>query len=418
MLKKLTLSLKIIVMLGLISLVAVEAADWPQFRGQNRDGLSAETGLLKSWPENGPQMLWSYEGLGSGWGSAAIVGDQIYIVGDIDKKETLFSLETSGALVWKTTYGDRWNRSFPDARTTPTIEDDRIYVNSGQGNVVCFERASGKIIWQVQTVEEFDGKYHNWGIAESPLIVGELVIATPGGQKASVVALNKMTGKTVWAATELQEKGNYCSPILVERGGKKIIVTMLADHFVGIDAANGKVLWKDAFDDYFPDAKDINPVSPVYYNGQIYTTSGYDDGGALYDLSADGLSIKRMWVDSTLDVHHGGVVLVDGVIYGSNWQGNRDGAWVALDWKSGAVLYEHKWINKGPIIYADGLLYLYTEKEGRVGLAKPNPQKFDLVSSFAVPLGEGEHWAHPSISNGRLYIRHGSALMVYDIKAK
>lgn len=397
---------------------AALGADWPQFRGVNRDGVSNETGLLKSWPESGPKLLWSYEGIGSGWGSAAIVDNQIYVVGDIDKQETLFALDSNGALKWKTTYSERWKRSFPDARTTPTIDGNNIFVNSGQGNVVCFDRTNGKIKWQVQTVEAFDGEYHSWGIAESPLVVDNLVIATPGGKKASVVALDKATGKTVWAASELTEKGNYCSPILVNRGGKKIIITMLADHVVGINAANGKVLWKDAFDDYFPHAKDINPVSPLYIGGQFYTTSGYDDGGALYDLSADGLSVKRVWVDSTLDVHHGGVVAVDGVIYGSNWQGNRDGDWVALDWKTGEVLFEHKWVNKGPIITADGMLYVYTEKEGKVGLVKPNKLKFDLVSSFTVPLGEGEHWAHPSISNGRLYIRHGNALMVYDIKAK
>ncbi len=394
------------------------AANWPQFRGPNRDGLSPETGLLKSWPADGPKLLWSYDQLGGGWGSAAIADQVIYIVGDVDKEETLFALNANGTLKWKTSYGERWRRSFPDARTTPTIDGDRIYVNSGQGKVVCFDRASGAVKWEVQTVKKFAGKYHSWGIAESPLIVENLVIATPGGKEGSVVALDKMTGKTVWTARELAEKGNYCSPILIQRGGKKIIATMLADHFVGIDAANGKVLWKDAFADYFPDAKDINPVSPVYHEGFIYTTSGYDDGGALYELSADGLSIKRVWVDNTLDVHHGGVVLVDGVIYGSNWQGNRDGAWVALDWKTGKVLYEEKWSNKGAVIFADGMLYIYTEKEGKVALVKPNPQKFDVVSSFTIEMGDGEHWAHPSISNGRLYIRHGSVLMVYDIKKK
>ena len=418
MLKTWKLLLKGSLLITLLACVSLQAADWPQFRGLNRDGVAAETGLLKSWPADGPKLLWSYEGLGAGWGSAAIIDNQVFVVGEIDKKETLFALDANGSLKWKTTYSERWKRSFPDARTTPTIDGNSIYVNSGQGNVVCFDRTNGKIKWQVQTIEEFDGEYHRWGIAESPLVVDNLVIATPGGKKASVVALDKATGKTVWTASELTEKGNYCSPILVERGGKKIIVTMLEDHFVGIDAPSGKVLWKDAFDDYFPHAKGINPVSPLYINGQIYTTSGYDDGGALYNLSADGLSIKRVWVDSTLDVHHGGVVALDGVIYGSNWQGNRDGDWVALDWKTGTVLYEHKWVNKGPIITADGLLYVYTEKEGKVGLVKPNKQKFDLVSSFTAPLGEGEHWAHPSISNGRLFIRHGDALMVYDIKSK
>ena len=211
---------------------------------------------------------------------------------------------------------------------------------------------------------------------------------------------------------------NYCSPILVERGGFKIIVTMLGEHFVGIDASNGKTLWKDAFEDYQDDPDDINPVSPVYFNGSIYTTSGYDDGGALYDLSEDGLSITRRWTDETLDVHIGGVVLVDGYIYGANWENNSKGNWVCLEWETGKVMYEKKWINKGSIISADGMLYCYTEKKGEVGLVKANPKRFELISSFKLPLGDGQRWAHPAISDGRLYMRRGEALMVYDIKAK
>lgn len=404
--------------LGLILIpIMISAADWPQFRGPNRDGISSETGLLKSWPAGGPELLWAYDGIGDGWGSAAVVNDVVYIVGAIDKQETVFCIDPDGKLLWKTTIGEQWDRSFPDARTTPTLDGDNLYINTGQGNVACLDRNTGAVKWQVQTVERFGGDYHRWGIAESPLIIGNMIIATPGGPDASVVALDKTNGETIWTSKGLSEQGNYCSPILIEHGGKKIIATMLQHHFVGIDATNGNVLWKDKFTDY-QEGKDINPVSPVYRDGMIYTTSGYDDGGAMYELSADGLSITRKWVDTTLDVHIGGVVEMDGVIYGSSWEGNRDGSWVALDWQTGEVLYEHKWINKGAVISADGLLYVYVEKEGKVGLVRPNPEKFDLISSFEITQGEGEHWAHPSISNGRLYIRHGSVLMVYDIKAR
>lgn len=394
------------------------AADWPQFRGPNRDGISPETGLLKSWPEGGPKMLWSYEGLGDGWGSASIANGTVYLVGSIGKIETLTALDLNGKLLWKTAISERWTKSFPDTRTTPTVEGQNLYINTGLGNVACLDVATGKIKWQVQTVEKFKGEYHSWGIAESPLIIGNMIIATPGGPDASVVALDKTNGKTIWTSKGLSDKGSYCSPILVERGGKKIIVTMLENHFVGIDATNGKVLWKDLFSEYQEDAKAINPVSPVYIDGMIYTTSGYDNGGAMYKLSADGLSIERIWVDTTLDVHLGGVVVLDGTIYGASWEGNRDGSWIALDWNTGKVNYEHKWINKGEIISAEGMLYVYEEKDGTVGLLKANPNKFEVVSFFSAPLGKGQHWAHPAISDGRLYIRHGDALMVYDIKAK
>lgn len=396
----------------------IYSADWPQFRGLHRDGIASEIGLLKQWPEGGPKLLWSFEDLGAGYGSAAIAAGSVYIVGEENNLETVFAFDLQGKLLWKTAVSKRWNQSFPEARTTPTVENGFLYVSTGLGDIACLNAKTGKVKWNVQAVEKFSGKYHRWGIAECPLVVDDKVIATPGGKDATLVALDKSSGKTVWTTKGLDEQANYCSPILVERAGLKIIVTMLEKHFVGINAADGRLLWKDAFTDYQGTAKDINPVSPVYLDGFIYTTSGYDDGGAMYQLAEDGLSITRVWTDKTLDVHIGGVVLVNGVIYGSSWEGNGDGSWVALDWKTGKVLYEHKWINKGAIIFADGLLYLYAEKQGLVGLVRPNPEQFELISFFPITLGAGPHWAHPSLADGRLYIRHGNALMVYDVKAK
>lgn len=405
------------ILILLMGATLIFGADWPQFRGPQRNGISPETGLLKSWPAEGPKMLWSVDGIGEGWGSASIANGKIFIAGDIDKIETLTAFDLNGKKLWQTQIGPRWSKSYPNARTTPTVDGNNLYAMTGMGNLVCLDANTGKINWQVQTIEKFDGKYGRWGIAECPLIVDNKVIATPGGPDASIVALDKATGKTLWISKGLSDGPAYCSPILVERGGKKIIVSMLADHFVGVDAADGTPLWKDAFKEY-QEGKDINPVSPVHINGEIYTTSGYDDGGAMYVVSPDGLSITRKWVDTTLDVHVGGVVALNGAIFGASWEGNRDGSWVSLDWNTGKVNYETKWINKGEIISADGLLYVYEEKNGTVGLVKPDPQKFDVISSFQITLGEGQHWAHPSISDGRLYIRHGDVLMAYDIKAK
>jgi outer membrane protein assembly factor BamB len=393
------------------------SADWPQFRGPKRNGISVETGLKNKWSENGPELLWSFEGLGAGFSSVAISNGKIYVTGEVDKEETLFAFDLNGKLVWQTTYGPNWKSSYPEVRTTPTVEANSIYVNSGMGKVVCFEAKSGKINWQVQAVDQFGGEYHSWGIAESPLLVDNLVIVTPGGPDASLIALDKNSGKKIWTSEGLSEKGNYCSPILVAWGGRKIVATMLENVFVGVDAESGKVLWKDQFSDYQDEPKGINPVSPLYHNGQIYTTSGYDDGGAMYELSGEGTSIKRIWTDQVLDIHHGGAVLVDGYIYGANWKNNRDGNWVCLDWKTGKKMYEKEWITKGSIIYADGMLYCYEEKSGNLALVEATPNDFNIISSFKVPLGSKQHWAHPAISDGRLYVRHGDALMVYDIKA-
>ena len=394
----------------------VFADDWPQWRGMNRDGISHETNLLKKWPEEGPKLIWSYEGLGAGYSSVAVSKNVIFTTGEIDANEAVFALDLNGKLLWKTTYGPRWKDSYQAMRSTPTVDGDNIYVVSGMGKVVCLERKTGNIVWSANPVEQFSAEYHKWGIADSPLIIDDMIICTPGGENASLVAYHKLTGKLIWQSHGLSDVASFCSPILVARGGKKIIVTMLSETFVGIDASNGKILWKDTFEDYQDDPKDINPVSPVYHNGSIYTTSGYDDGGALYDLSEDGLSISRRWTDETLDTHIGGVVLVDGYIYGANWLSNSKGNWVCLEWKTGKVMYEEKWMNKGSIIFADGMLYCYTEKKGEVGLVRPTPDKFSLVSHFKIPLGSGQRWAHPAISDGRLYIRRGEALMVFDIK--
>ncbi|MBN2412132.1 PQQ-binding-like beta-propeller repeat protein [candidate division KSB1 bacterium] len=402
----------------LIPIIDASAADWPQFRGLNRDGKSAETGLLKLWPENGPKLLWSLDGIGAGNSSAAIVNGVIYTTGMKEKKEYLSAITLDGKIIWQKLYGDAWKNSYPDPRTTPTIDGDRIYVMSGMGQLACFDLKTGKQNWTIHVVEKFKGEYSNWGISESILIDGNYLYCTPGGPNATIVALNKLTGETIWTSKGLSDKSNYSSSILVERGGKKIIAAMVEKSFVGIDAKTGKIVWNEKYDNILPNNKSINPNSPVYYNGSIYITAGYDWGCARFDLSADGTKIIKKWTDNTLDVHIGGVIIVDGYLYGANWLNNKDGNWVCLNWETGKVMYEESWFCKGSTIYADGMLYCYEEKKGNLALVKATPEKFDIVSSFRVPLGKSPYWAHPSISNGVLYVRNDDFLMAYSIKAK
>ncbi|MEE9119517.1 MAG: PQQ-binding-like beta-propeller repeat protein [Calditrichia bacterium] len=408
----------LIFIIGLLSGSQSIADDWPQWRGPERNGASQEKDLLKTWPDEGPALLWSKEGIGTGFSSVSIAKGRLYINGAIDKQETLTALDLDGNIQWQTTYGSIWKGSYPEARTTSTVDGDQIFVISGMGKVVCINASSGEIKWSVHAYDDFDGEYHEWGIAESPLVFDNKVICTPGGREASVVALDKNTGSLIWQSKTLSEIANYCSPILINRGGKKIIATQLMESFVGLNAADGSVLWRDEYSDYQDDPADININSPLYHDGFIFVTSGYDDGSAMYELSTDGTKIKRKWVDETLDVHVGGVVRVDGYIYGANWENNKKGNWVCLNWNTGKVMYEKKWFTKGSIITADGMLYCYEEKKGNLALVKANPEKYDKISSFKIPLGSGPHWAHPSISDGRLYVRHGDALMVYDIKGK
>jgi len=389
---------------------------WPQFRGPNRDGRSGETGLLKIWPKEGPKLLWHTNGLGDGYSSLSIADGLIYTTGTIDDQEWIFAMDLQGKLRWKALYGPAWNGRYPEARTTPTVNDGRVYVISGMGRICCFDARTGRPIWSIDAMQQFKGKYHDWGIAESPLIDGDRIFCTPSGPGTTMVALDKRSGQTIWTSKSLGEMSAYCSPILVQRGPTCLLVQMLGKSIVGIDAATGEILWRAMFSDYQKAPHHVNPNSPIYHDGCIYTTSGYDCGGALHELSADGRSVSRRWVDKVLDTHHGGGVLVDGYIYGSTFISHMvAGRWACLKWDTGQVMFDRGWMSKGSILFADGMLYCYEEQKGMCALVKPSPQAFDVVSSFRVPLGSGMHWAHPAICNGLLYIRHGDTLMAYDI---
>jgi len=395
------------------------ADDWPAFRGPNRDGKSAETGLLKEWPQGGPKVLWSAGGLGIGFSSVAVAKGAVYTTGMIDSEGFLFALDLAGNLKWKESYGPEWTGSYKGTRTTPTIDGDRIYVFSGTGVMECFEAGSGKKIWEVNTLERFEGKNISWGMSGSPLIDGDKVYCTPGGKKGVIVALDKMTGRTIWATAGIGERSAYSSAILIERGGNHLLVNMIQKSVICVNADNGQLVWREPY----VTPSDTGGVTPIYRDGCVYVTSAvereFTRGGVMFELSANGTSVAEKWNDQILDCGHGGVVLVDGYLYGSTFDGIPKGDWVCLDWDNGHVMYKAKWNgNKGSIIYADGRLYCYDENTGDVALVKASPKSFEIVSTFRVTQGDGQHWAHPAISDGRLYIRHGESLLAYDIKAR
>ena len=396
-----------------------------QWRPENRTGVSSETGLLKSWPQNGPELIWSVNNLPKGYSSVSLGNNLIYVTGNEDKNDFLLALDPSGNIKWKTMYGTAWNQSYPESRCTPTVENERVYVTSGSGEVACINGLSGEIIWSQNASQLYKGTFGEWGIAESLIIDGENLYFTPGGPETTIVALNKNTGSLIWKSASINDSPSYVSPVLVERNGIKIIVNVLLRNIIAINASDGSILWKidhtEALDskkskEVWGDAPLIKCVTPLYNDGKIYVTGGYEHGGIMLKMSDDCKSVTVEWTDEVLDVHHGGVVLVDGYIYGSNWLSNSNGNWCCIDWNTGKKMYEERWKCKGSVIAADGMLYIYEEKGGTVGLLKPDPEKFDLVSSFKVTEGSGPHWAHPVIKNGNLFIRHGNALMVYDLK--
>ena len=406
-------------LVALLVAATSRADDWPGFRGPNRDGKSAETGLLKKWPDGGPKLLWSVEGLGIGFSSAAVAEDLVYTTGMLDGEGFLFAYNLAGKLQFKESYGPEWQRSHKGTRTTPTVDDGGVYVFSGMGRMTCFGAKTGKKIWQVDTLKKFKAKNIRWGMTGSPLVDGNKVYCTPGGQSGTIVALDKMTGRTIWATEGLSELSTYCSPILVERGGNRLLVDMIQKSVICVSANDGRVVWRIPYET----SHDTGTITPVYKDGRIYVTTVVEDeftkGGTMFDLSADGTAVTERWSDQTLDGHHGGVVLVDGYLYGCNFKSITKGDWVCLDWDTGKVMYEAVWGgNKGSLIYADGMFYCYNENTGEVALVKASPESFEIESSFTVTQGTGEHWAHPAISDARLYIRHGDALMAYDIKQK
>lgn len=388
-----------------------------QWRGPNRDGIFTETGLLKSWPEGGPQLILEVEKIGKGWSSPVLASNMIYVTGMIDTLDYLSAIDMQGNIKWQVPYGRSWNKSFPDTRATSVVEDNRIYVQSGTGRVVCFERETGKEIWAVEVDKDFECEYHIWGNSETPLIVDDKIICTPGGPKTSVVALDKMTGKLIWETKSLGGPRAYASPTLYNFNGKRYILAVIGTDLIAIAPETGEVKWNYKYFD--PTKWDQTGLiwanTPLFKNDRIFLSMGYDYNAKMLQVAPDGNSVTEVFTDTIFDNHHHGLILYNGYVYGSNWINNNKGNWVCMDWQTGKIMWEHTWDSKGAIVFADGMLYAYNEK-GNVGLIEPSPEGFKLVSEFKITKGAGTHWAHPFIADGKLLLRHGDVLMMYNIK--
>jgi outer membrane protein assembly factor BamB len=401
----------------------IKAQKISEWRPENRTGVSGETGLLKAWPADGPTLLWTTEELTSGFSQPSFGSNTIYITGLKDDQEILYALNMSGKIMWQTKIGRAWNSSNPESRTTPTVEGNRVYTCSGFGDLACIDGTNGRVLWTYKASELHKGTYGNWGIAESLLIDMNKIYYSPGGPETMTIALDKTNGELIWKSASLNDKPGYVSPILVSYSGKKMLINASMGHFFAVDVSNGEILWKVehemSSDPNMRRFELIKCTTPLYKDGMAYITGGYDTEGMMVRIGSDCKSARILWTDQVLDNHHGGVVQVDGYIYGSNWINNNTGNWCCIDWNTGKKMWEEKWNCKGSIISAEGMLYVYDERNGNAGLLKVNPEKFDLVSSFRVSQGKtGPFWAHPVIHDGILYLRHTNALMAYDIKAK
>jgi outer membrane protein assembly factor BamB len=394
--------------LFLLSAVYSMAQVPTQWRGQNRTGIYPETGLLKTWPAEGPKILWSFEGIGKGFASVVVSTDRIYTTGMLDSIGHVFAFDMSGKLLWKTPYGKEFTESWYGTRTTPTLVDGKLYIMSSFGLAACFDAQSGKELWRLDTQKEYGAVVLKWGITESPLVIGDKVIFTPGAPDVTLVALDKNSGKLIWKTKANGEISAYCSPLYVEHKGKKLILTHTQNNVICVNADNGEFMWQSPKTNQWS----VQANTPTFIDGFIYVVSGYGSGSIMLKMADDCKSVSEVWKNSSLDNQMGGVIAMNGKIYGS---GQNDKSWQCLDWATGAQKYQSKEIGKGCIIAADGLLYFYSDK-GELALVKPGESAFEILGKTKVTLGTEAHWAHPVIHNGVLYLRHGNALIAYSVK--
>ena len=392
-------------LMSITSLFSQEQAQW---RGPNRDGIYPETGLLRIWPEAGPQLLWHYDELGPGHASAAVAGDRIYTAGVINKIGHIFCFSMDGKMIWNLPYGEEWTESWPGVRSTPLVQDGKIYLLSGFGKLLCRKADDGAFIWSMDVTKDFDGRNIKWGYTENLLIDGNKIFCTVGGAKNNVVALDKNTGKLIWSSPGLGEASAYCSPAIVKLPARTLIVTQTEKHILGIDASSGTLLWSHEQTNQWS----VHANTPLFHDGLLFCSSGYGTGGVMLELAPDGSTVKELWRNPSMDNRMGGYVLLNGKIYGSD---DSNKAWYVLDWKTGKTLGTSRPTGRGTVISADGMLYCYSDK-GEMALALPGNDSITRVSSFKIPYGADQHWAHPVVVNGKLVVRHGSSIMVYNVK--
>jgi outer membrane protein assembly factor BamB len=399
--------------------------DWPQWRGPNRNAISLETGLLKEWPKNGPPLVWSSKdvngkkGIGIGFSSLSVASGRIFTMGDIGKDGLVFALdEKTGDILWQS----RISPGQGDGpRCTPTVDGDRVYALSRQGILACLSVTNGEIRWQLNYKKELVGKMMSgWDYSESPLVDGERLICTPGGDDAALVALNKHDGKVIWRAKVPGGGGaGYASVMPAEVGGVKMYITWLRSCLVGV-SAEGKLLWR-----YERNANTTANIPTVIVKGDlVFCSTGYDSGSALLKLVPDGkggMEAKEQYFlpGNKLQNHHGGMVLVGEHVYGGH--GHNNGMPFCLHLGSGKLAWGPK---RGPgdgsaaVVYADGMLY-YRYQDGNMALIEATPEGFHVKSSFHLPDYVGTpSWPHPVVANGKLYIRGENVMLCYDVKAK
>jgi outer membrane protein assembly factor BamB len=391
-------------------------ADWPQWRGPDRTDVSKESGLLKTWPAGGPKRVWLFENAGLGYSGPAMVTGKLFTMGARDGVEYLLALDIKdGKQLWEAKIANAFRNDRGDGpRGTPAVEGGRVYALGGQGTLICANAADGKVLWQ-RTMSEFGGHRPGWGYSESVLVDGNKVLCTPGGAQGAIVALDTKTGEPVWQSKDLTDGAQYASIIPANYNGTRQYIQLTMKHITGVSAADGKVLWTSDW----PGQTAVIPT-PIFQDGQVYVSSGYGVGSKLVKIGSSGNDVNDVYFSKVMKNHHGGVVLVDGHLYGYS-----DGVgWVCQDFKTGEQVWaEKKALGKGAIAAADGMLYCLAEDSSTVVLIAASPAgwqehgRFTLDPQSTQRSHDGKIWTHPVITGGRLYLRDQELLFCYDVKA-
>ena len=404
----------------ILSIGCLEAqnnSDWPNFHGEDRLNKSSEKGLLKEWPEEGPEMIWIISGLGEGYSSLSIAEGLIFTAGMIDGKTYVFAFDLNGKLVWKKPNGQSWEttrswaRGYSGSRSTPTYDDGVVYHLGELGQLTAYDCTSGNEIWSKDLHRQFEADIPEYGYSESVFIEGDHLYCCPAGKKGYIVCLDKNNGELIWTNTDVPGTVGFSSLILFNHGEYRQIAGLSSNCVFGVDSKTGKLLWKVNFEN----SRSNNVADPIYYDGYIFASSGYGKGCILIKLNTSGSNItpKIVWQTDLMDNHHGGVILHNGYLYGS---GHEARGWFCLEFMTGKQMWKSE--GKGALTYADDMLYCLDER-GKMTLVSASPDKYVATGTLSVPSGgKGMHWAHPVVCDGKLYIRHTDKLFAYDIKGK